>query len=141
MKLSNGKMSLYLNSLNKISNKVKGKLAYCVARNMRKLSSELTEFENIKNNYICEHGVEDENGFLRSKYQVTYNIPEKMKDKNKTFLDIYKYPEIKEFFENNIIGSFTGRCCSGINNKLYPEFVVDLSKFIQTPGFREGEYN
>lgn len=85
--------------------------------------------------------VEDENGFLRSKYQVTYNIPEKMKEKNKTFLDIYKYPEIKEFFENNIIGSFTGRCCSGINNKLYPEFVVDLSKFIQTPGFREGEYN
>ena len=62
MKLSNGKMSLYLNSLNKISNKVKGKLAYCVARNMRKLTSELTEFENIKNNYICEHGVKDENG-------------------------------------------------------------------------------
>lgn len=81
MKLSNGKMSLYLNSLNKISNKVKGKLAYCVARNMRKLSSELIEFENIKNNYICEHGVQDENGL--------YSIDLKS-DEYKNFLEFIK---------------------------------------------------
>ena len=64
MKLSNGKMSLYLNSLNQISKKVKGKLAYCVARNIRKLSSELTEFEVTKNSYICEHGKCEENGIF-----------------------------------------------------------------------------
>ena len=62
MKLSNGTMNLYLKSLSAVSNKVKGKLGYCVARNMRKLSSELVEFENTKNKYIFEHGVEDENG-------------------------------------------------------------------------------
>ena len=62
MKLSNGTMHLYLKSLSAVSNKVKGKLGYCVARNIRKLNSELVEFENTKNKYICEHGEEDENG-------------------------------------------------------------------------------
>ena len=85
--------------------------------------------------------VENEYGGLTSKYQVSYNIPNKMKDKNKTFLDIYNYPQIREFFEINKIGHYTGKYCSGINGKVYPEFEVDLSKFVLTPGFREGEYN
>lgn len=84
--------------------------------------------------------VQDSNCILRSKYQVSYNIPEKMKANNKTFLDIYKYPQIREFFENNKIGHYTGRYCTGINGKTYPEYEVDLSKFILTPGFGEGDY-
>lgn len=79
--------------------------------------------------------IENEYGGLTSKYQVSYNIPEKMRSNNKTFLDMYKYPQIREFFENNKIGSFTGRCFVGINNKLYPEYEVDLDLFVATPGF------
>lgn len=62
MKLTNATMSLHLNSLTVLSKKVKGKLAYGVARNIRKLTNELTEYEEIKNNYIMEHGTESEDG-------------------------------------------------------------------------------
>ena len=85
--------------------------------------------------------IENEYGDLKSKYQVSYNIPEKMRSSNKTFLDMYKYPQIREFFENNKIGYYTGRYCTGINGKVYPEYEVDLDFFVQTPGFNEGEYN
>lgn len=81
MKLSNATMSLYLNSLTTISSKVKGKLAYCVARNIRKLSSELTEFEKIKNEYICEHGTETNDG----RFMIETNS-----DEYKKFLEFIK---------------------------------------------------
>lgn len=64
MKLTNGEMNIYLNSLTDISVKVKGKLAYCVARNIRKISNELIEFERIKNDYICEHGHEENGRYI-----------------------------------------------------------------------------
>lgn len=64
MKLSNGQMNIYLKSLNTISKKVKGKLAYCVARNIRKISNELTEFERLKNEYIFEHGYEENGSYV-----------------------------------------------------------------------------
>jgi hypothetical protein len=55
-------MNKYMKSLNDVSEKVSGKLAYCVARNIRKLKDELIEFENMRNEYICKHGEVDENG-------------------------------------------------------------------------------
>lgn len=62
MKLTNATMNTYLNSLNKVSDKVNGKLAYYIARNSRKIHNELIEFENVKNNYIRENGTLNENG-------------------------------------------------------------------------------
>lgn len=67
MKLTNIKMNLYLSFLKSISNKVTGKLGYAVAKNMRKIASELIEFENIKNEYICEHGEKDKDGVFTIK--------------------------------------------------------------------------
>lgn len=58
MKLTNIEMSAYLNSLKEISGKTKGKLSYAVARNIRKLTNELVEFENIRNDLICKYGAE-----------------------------------------------------------------------------------
>ena len=81
MILTNATMSLYLNSLTTISSKVKGKLAYCVARNIRKLSNELIEFEKIKNDYIMEHGTETDDG--------RYSIDLKS-DEYKKFLEFIK---------------------------------------------------
>ena len=81
MKLTNATMSLHLNSLTALSSKVKGKLAYCVARNIRKLTNELIEFENIKNEYICKHGTETEDG----RYSIEINS-----DEYKNFLEFIK---------------------------------------------------
>ena len=89
MKLSNATMSLYLNSLTTISSKVKGKLAYCVARNIRKLSSELTEFEKIKNEYICEHGTETNDGrFMIETNSDEYKNYKKLKEEVKSNLEL-----------------------------------------------------
>ena len=62
MKLTNIEMSNYLNSLNQISGKVKGKLGYAVARNIRKISNELIEFENIRLEHIYKYGTKNDNG-------------------------------------------------------------------------------
>lgn len=61
MQLKNIEMSNYLNALNQISNKVTGKLGYAVARNIRKISDEVFEFEKIKNELINKYG-EDSDG-------------------------------------------------------------------------------
>lgn len=62
MKLTNIEMSNHLNSLNQISGKVKGKLGYAVARNIRKISNELIEFENIRLEHIHKYGTKNDNG-------------------------------------------------------------------------------
>lgn len=62
MELTNVKMTNYLESLYRISSKAKGKLGYAVARNIRKISDELVEYENLKNEYIRKHGEKTDNG-------------------------------------------------------------------------------
>ena len=62
MKLTNIEMSNYLNSLQQVSNKGKGKLGYAVARNIRKISDELIEFENIRLEHIRKYGTDNGNG-------------------------------------------------------------------------------
>lgn len=62
MKLTNQNMIQYLESLNKISNKVYGKLGYAVARNMRKIHNELTDFNDMRLKYIQKYGSINEKG-------------------------------------------------------------------------------
>ena len=62
MKLTNIDMTNYIKSLQNISNKVKGKLGYAVARNIRKISDELIEFENIRLECIRKYGTDNGNG-------------------------------------------------------------------------------
>ena len=59
MILTNLEMLNFLSNLNSISDKVTGKVAYFVARNIRKISSELTEFNQIKDKYIYEKQLYD----------------------------------------------------------------------------------
>jgi len=56
MQLKNIEMSNYLSTLNQISNKVTGKFGYAVARNIRKISYEVLEFEKVKNELINKYG-------------------------------------------------------------------------------------
>lgn len=62
MKLTNVEMSNHLSSLNHISSKVKGKLGYAVSRNIRKMSNELIEFENLRLEHIRKYGTDNGNG-------------------------------------------------------------------------------
>ena len=55
MILTNLEMLNYLIKLNEIADKVTGKIAYAIARNIRKISTELTEFNYFKNKYIQEN--------------------------------------------------------------------------------------
>ena len=74
MKLTNIEMSTHLSSLNRISNKVRGKLGYAVARNIRKISEELIEFENIRLEHIRKYGTDNGNGeCIIKKDTVEYN--------------------------------------------------------------------
>lgn len=62
MKLTNIQMDNYINELNGIAEKTSGKLAYGIARNMRKLSDELVEYNTLKNKMIAKYGDKREDG-------------------------------------------------------------------------------
>jgi hypothetical protein len=55
-------MDEYFTALSEVSEKTNGKLAYGIARNLRKLSEELVEYQTLKNKAIIKHGERDENG-------------------------------------------------------------------------------
>lgn len=62
MKLSNKKMDECFNALNDISEKTTGRLGYAIARNLRKLSEELVEYQSLKDRAIVKYGNEDSEG-------------------------------------------------------------------------------
>ena len=62
MKITNIDMDKHLSFLNSISSKVTGKLAYAIARNIRKITSELIEYNEIRNNLIEKYGEVNDNG-------------------------------------------------------------------------------
>lgn len=62
MKLKNSEISFYTQNLQNISTKVSGKLAYIIARNLRKLVDEIKEYEQIKNDLIVKHGTVNDDG-------------------------------------------------------------------------------
>lgn len=62
MKLTNIEADNLLQALNNISDKVSGKSAYIIARNIRKLDDELQEYIKIKNEIIIKYGEKGEDG-------------------------------------------------------------------------------
>lgn len=65
MKLTNKKMDDHLSALVAVSERATGKLGYAIARNIRKLSEELTEYQSLKDKAIIKYGTTDENGQSR----------------------------------------------------------------------------
>lgn len=62
MELKNYEMSNCLSYLTEIAPKVTGKLAYAIARNIRKIRNECVEFEKIRIELIQKYGQEDNDG-------------------------------------------------------------------------------
>ena len=58
MKYTNLQLQNYFDILNKIASKVTGKLAYLVTKNARKISEELQEYTDIRNNKLRQYGEE-----------------------------------------------------------------------------------
>ena len=52
MKYTNLQLQNYFDVLNNIASKVTGKLAYLVTKNARKISEELQEYTDIRNNKL-----------------------------------------------------------------------------------------
>lgn len=72
MKLTNTEMSTYVYILTQLAPKTQGRLAYAVAKNIRKLEMELVEYNKIKDKHIKEFGEENEDGV----YQIKTNSEE-----------------------------------------------------------------
>lgn len=64
VKMTNQKIEQNIQALSDISSKVRGKVAYAIARNLRKLTDEIQEFVIEKDNLIKEYGEIDEQGRL-----------------------------------------------------------------------------
>lgn len=56
MKYTNLQLQNYFDVLNNIASKVTGKLAYLVTKNARKISEELQEYTDIRNNKLRQYG-------------------------------------------------------------------------------------
>lgn len=64
MTYTNLQLQTYFESLNNIAPKVTGKLAYLVTKNARKISDELKEYTQIRNEKINSYGQETDNGMI-----------------------------------------------------------------------------
>lgn len=62
MKLTNRQMDEYFNALNGVAEKTGGRLGYAIARNLRKLSEELVEYQALRDKAIVKYGSAGENG-------------------------------------------------------------------------------
>lgn len=105
MKLTNIEMSNKLLYLNKVADKTKGKIAYAIARNIRKISNEVCEFEKIRNDLIAKYGTTDENGI--STIKVNTDAYDKFLEEIKEYMyiehdvDIYKINQ-EEIFKSEL---------------------------------------
>lgn len=102
MKLTNKQMDDYFQRLNAISEKAKGRLGYAIARNLRKLSEELVEYQNLKDKTITKYGIVEDGV---SRIQVGSAEYEKFLEDMKEFMDIQHDVQIFYVSEDNVINS------------------------------------
>lgn len=88
MELTNIEISNHINALNQIKTKVTGKLGFIVAKNLRKLINEFSEFECVRNQLINKYGTVDEQG--------TFGIKAGTEAYNSFLKEIQEYYDIKQ---------------------------------------------
>ena len=103
MKLTNVQMDNYLQAMQEISEKITGKFAYAVARNMRKISEELVEYQNLKNKAIFKYGETDETG--RAAIKVGSDAFEKYLEDMKDYAEIAHDVEIQMITKDELLSS------------------------------------
>lgn len=103
MKLTNKQMDDYITALGNISDRATGKLGYAVARNMRKISEELVEYQQLKDKAIIKYGTTDESGV--SRIQVGSEAYEQFLGEMKEFNDIQHEVQLFYISEEELINS------------------------------------
>lgn len=103
MKLSNKEMDAYLSALGQISERATGRLGYAVARNMRKISEELVEFQNLKDKTINKYGTVGDNGV--ASIQVGSEAYAQYMKTMEEYMDICHDVQLFYVTENEIINS------------------------------------
>lgn len=103
MKLSNQKMDECFNALNDISERTTGKLGYAIARNLRKLSEELVEYQSLKDKTIAKYGEPDSEG--RASIQVGSEAFEKYINEMKEYMLIEHDVQIFTVTEDEVLKS------------------------------------
>ena len=91
-----------LTFLNGIATKCKGKLGYAVARNIRVLNTELTEFQNKRNELIKKYGTNDgDNIFIENGSEAFFSFQNEMKEYVNIELDISLMKVGQDVLENS----------------------------------------
>lgn len=103
MKLTNYEMDNYLQAMKNISEKVTGMFAYAVARNMRKISEELVEYEELKNKTIVKYGKAMEDG--RYAIDVTSDAYKEYLKEMKDYNDIQHDVDIQKITKSELLSS------------------------------------
>ena len=103
MKLTNIQMDNHLQALSKISEKVTGRLAYAVARNIRKISEELVEYQNLKDKAIFKYGETNENGV--ASIRVGSDAYDKFVEEMKEYTDIAHEVPIEMITKDELLSS------------------------------------
>lgn len=103
MKLTNYEMDNYLQAMKNISEKVTGMFAYAVARNMRKFSEELVEYEALKNKTIVKYGSLMEDG--RYAIDVTSDAYKEYLKEMKDYNDIQHDVEVQKITQKELLSS------------------------------------
>ena len=86
MTMTNIEMLNRLTYLQSISSKVTGRLAYAVARNIRKIANECQDFIKIKDDLVRKYGTQTEDGKLVIKQ--SYDSYDEFMDELKVYTDL-----------------------------------------------------
>lgn len=103
MKLTNIEMDNYLQAMRNISEKVTGKFAYAVARNIRKISEELVEYKSLKDKAIYKYGEQRDDGSAVIK--VGTEAYDKFIDEMKEYADISHDVPIQMITKEELLSS------------------------------------
>ena len=103
MKLTNVQMDNYLQAMQEISEKITGKFAYAVARNMRKISEELVEYQNLKNKAIFKYGELGEDG--RASIRIDSDAYKQFVEEMKEYADITHDVQIQKITKEELLSS------------------------------------
>lgn len=103
MKLTNVKMDDCLNALTSIAERATGKMGYAVARNIRKLSEELVEYQSLKDKTIVKFGEADDSG--QARIQVGSDAYKSFIDEMKDYMDIEHDVQIFTVTEEEVLKS------------------------------------
>ena len=105
MRLTNKKMDEYFTALSNMSEKATGRLGYAIARNLRKLSEELVEYQALKDKAINKYGEVGDDGVARIRIDPDSEAFKSFTEDMKEYMDIEHDVQVFTVSEDEVINS------------------------------------